>query len=266
MVLRVQPPFHSPALSPSSLSNVPNVQCSVEGTDLLLCSPLKSCLADLPQQTTDASHCLGSTADPGLSLCVTHLLPCRSCMLRGMESTARWNQQHLHQSHFPFGKFACAASYGQSSGGGGGLSRWLNARPCSTCKDRPISTPLPIPEPSPDACLLPFIAGEIFLETAPDKFTLEEAAARCRAQGAVLASTGQLYAAWSAGLDACNPGWLADGSVRYPIVTPRERCGGALPGVKTIFQFRNQTGFPDAQSRYDAYCYRGNRGHHGPKV
>lgn len=148
----------------------------------------------------------------------------------------------------------------------GGLSRCLNARPCSTCKDRPISTPLPIPEPSPDACLLPFIAGEIFLETAPDKFTLEEAAARCRAQGAVLASTGQLYAAWSAGLDACNPGWLADGSVRYPIVTPRERCGGALPGVKTIFQFRNQTGFPDAQSRYDAYCYRGNRGHHGPKV
>ncbi|XP_048785070.1 brevican core protein isoform X2 [Lagopus muta] len=105
-------------------------------------------------------------------------------------------------------------------------------------------------------CYAEDVPGEIFLETAPDKFTLEEAVARCRAQGAVLASTGQLYAAWSAGLDACNPGWLADGSVRYPIVTPRERCGGALPGVKTIFQFRNQTGFPDAQSRYDAYCFR----------
>ncbi|XP_072214452.1 brevican core protein isoform X3 [Excalfactoria chinensis] len=105
-------------------------------------------------------------------------------------------------------------------------------------------------------CYAEDVPGEIFLETSPDKFTLEEAVARCRAQGAVLASTGQLYAAWSAGLDACNPGWLADGSVRYPIVTPRERCGGALPGVKTIFQFRNQTGFPDAQSRYDAYCFR----------
>ncbi|XP_021232306.1 brevican core protein isoform X1 [Numida meleagris] len=105
-------------------------------------------------------------------------------------------------------------------------------------------------------CYAEDVPGEIFLETAPDKFTLEEAAAQCQAQGAVLASTGQLYAAWSAGLDACNPGWLADGSVRYPIVTPRERCGGALPGVKTIFQFRNQTGFPDAQSRYDAYCFR----------
>ncbi|NWV64244.1 PGCB protein, partial [Malurus elegans] len=98
--------------------------------------------------------------------------------------------------------------------------------------------------------------GEIFLETAPARFTLEEAAQRCRALGAELASPGQLYAAWNAGLDACSPGWLADGSVRYPIVTPRERCGGALPGVKTIFLFRNQTGFPDAQSRYDAYCFR----------
>ncbi|NXE14715.1 PGCB protein, partial [Lophotis ruficrista] len=105
-------------------------------------------------------------------------------------------------------------------------------------------------------CYAEDLPGEIFLETAPAKFTLEEAAARCRALGAELASPGQLYAAWSAGLDACSPGWLADGSVRYPIVTPRERCGGALPGVKTIFLFRNQTGFPDAQSRYDAYCFR----------
>ncbi|NWY74442.1 PGCB protein, partial [Erithacus rubecula] len=105
-------------------------------------------------------------------------------------------------------------------------------------------------------CYAEDLPGEIFLETAPGRFTLEEAAQRCRALGAALASPGQLYAAWNAGLDACSPGWLADGSVRYPIVTPRERCGGALPGVKTIFLFRNQTGFPDAQSRYDAYCFR----------
>uniref|UniRef100_A0A8C7EAE3 Brevican core protein n=1 Tax=Nothoprocta perdicaria TaxID=30464 RepID=A0A8C7EAE3_NOTPE len=106
-------------------------------------------------------------------------------------------------------------------------------------------------------CYAQDLAGEIFLETAPDKFTLAEAAARCRALGATLATTGQLYAAWSSGLDSCSPGWLADGSVRYPIVTPRERCGGSLPGVKSIFLFRNQTGFPDADSRYDAYCFRG---------
>ncbi|XP_054038621.1 brevican core protein [Rissa tridactyla] len=105
-------------------------------------------------------------------------------------------------------------------------------------------------------CYAEDLPGEIFLESSPEKFTLEEAAVRCRALGAELARPGQLYAAWSGGLDACSPGWLADGSVRYPIVTPRERCGGALPGVKTIFLFRNQTGFPDAQSRYDAYCFR----------
>ncbi|NXH17815.1 PGCB protein, partial [Bucco capensis] len=105
-------------------------------------------------------------------------------------------------------------------------------------------------------CYAEDLPGKIFLETAPAKFTLEEAVERCRGLGAELASPGQLYAAWNAGLDACNPGWLADGSVRYPIVTPRERCGGALPGVKTIFVFRNQTGFPEAHSRYDAYCFR----------
>ncbi|XP_030324483.1 brevican core protein [Calypte anna] len=105
-------------------------------------------------------------------------------------------------------------------------------------------------------CYTEDLPGELFLETAPAKFTLEEAAERCRARGAQLARPGQLFAAWGGGLDACSPGWLADGSVRYPIVTPRERCGGALPGVKTIFTFRNQTGFPDARSRYDAYCFR----------
>lgn len=95
------------------------------------------------------------------------------------------------------------------------------------------------------------------METAPDKFTWQEAKAHCQALGAEIATTGQLYAAWTRGLDHCSPGWLADGSVRYPIITPRERCGGSVPGVKTIFLFRNQTGFPDAQSRYDVFCFRG---------
>lgn len=75
-----------------------------------------------------------------------------------------------------------------------------------------------------------------------------------------MATTGQLYAAWNQGLDRCSPGWLADGSVRFPIVTPREKCGGNLPGVKTIFLFRNQTGFPDPQSKYDVFCFKGKQG------
>ncbi|XP_019411142.1 PREDICTED: brevican core protein isoform X4 [Crocodylus porosus] len=117
-------------------------------------------------------------------------------------------------------------------------------------------------------CYAEELHGEIFLETAPDKFTWQEAKAHCQALGAEIATTGQLYAAWTRGLDHCSPGWLADGSVRYPIVTPRERCGGSVPGVKTIFLFRNQTGFPDAQSRYDVFCFRGeehgaDQGHPG---
>ncbi|KAJ6652753.1 hypothetical protein lerEdw1_010901, partial [Lerista edwardsae] len=109
-------------------------------------------------------------------------------------------------------------------------------------------------------CYAEELYGELFLVSSPEKFTWEEAGAACRALGAEMATTGQLYAAWSEGLDHCNPGWLADQSVRYPIVTPREKCGGNVPGVKTIFLFRNQTGFPDPQSKYDVYCFREETG------
>ncbi|XP_036872716.2 brevican core protein isoform X1 [Manis javanica] len=98
--------------------------------------------------------------------------------------------------------------------------------------------------------------GELFLGAPPDKLTLEEARAYCRERGAEIATTGQLYAAWDGGLDRCSPGWLADGSVRYPIVTPSRRCGGGLPGVKTLFLFPNQTGFPNRHSRFNVYCFR----------
>ncbi|KAK9391344.1 brevican core protein-like [Crotalus adamanteus] len=105
-------------------------------------------------------------------------------------------------------------------------------------------------------CYAEELYGDLFLVSSLRKFTWEEAKAECEAQGVEMATTGQLYAAWNQGLDRCNPGWLADGSVRYPIVTPREKCGGNLPGVKTIFLFRNQTGFPDPQSKYDVFCFK----------
>ncbi|XP_030043772.1 brevican core protein [Microcaecilia unicolor] len=105
-------------------------------------------------------------------------------------------------------------------------------------------------------CYVEDLNGEVFLGSVPSKFTLAEAKEYCKREGADLATPGQLYAAWNEGLDHCNPGWLSDGSVRYPIVTPRERCGGSTPGVKTIYLFRNQTGFPDSMARYDVYCFR----------
>lgn len=98
----------------------------------------------------------------------------------------------------------------------------------------------------------------MFHGTSAERFTLAEAKSYCEHHGAELATTGQLYAAWNDGLNYCSPGWLADGSVRYPIVTPRERCGGPEPGVKTVYRYSNQTGFPDPQTRYDVYCFKGN--------
>nr|XP_044994808.1 brevican core protein isoform X1 [Jaculus jaculus]XP_044994809.1 brevican core protein isoform X1 [Jaculus jaculus] len=105
-------------------------------------------------------------------------------------------------------------------------------------------------------CYAEELNGELFLGAPPDKLTWEEARAYCQERGAQIASTGQLYAAWDSGLDRCSPGWLADGSVRYPIVTPSQRCGGGLPGVKTLFLFPNQTGFPNKHSRFNVYCFQ----------
>lgn len=97
----------------------------------------------------------------------------------------------------------------------------------------------------------------MFHDSVPQRLSFDEARFYCGATGAELATTAQLYLAWSEGLDHCSPGWLADGSVRYPIVTPRERCGGPQAGVKTLYRFRNQTGFPEPFRLHDVYCFKG---------
>ncbi|XP_058432554.1 neurocan core protein [Marmota monax] len=105
-------------------------------------------------------------------------------------------------------------------------------------------------------CFARELGGEVFYVGPARRLTLAGARAQCRRQGAALASVGQLHLAWHEGLDQCDPGWLADGSVRYPIQTPRRRCGGPTPGVRTVYRFANRTGFPAPAARFDAYCFR----------
>lgn len=99
--------------------------------------------------------------------------------------------------------------------------------------------------------------GEVFHASSVERFTLEEALSYCLDRNATLATSGELHAAWKQGLDKCRAGWLLDGSVRYPITTPRPLCGGGKTGVITVYRFPNQTGYPESQSKYDAYCFRG---------
>ncbi|TNN88354.1 Aggrecan core protein [Liparis tanakae] len=100
--------------------------------------------------------------------------------------------------------------------------------------------------------------GEVFHSSVPDKMSLATASTHCHSLGAQLATVGQLYLAWQAGLDRCDPGWLADGSARYPINAPRRNCGGDEPaGVRTVYGNANRTGAPDTADLYDAFCYRG---------
>ncbi|XP_060784093.1 aggrecan core protein isoform X3 [Neoarius graeffei] len=106
-------------------------------------------------------------------------------------------------------------------------------------------------------CFAEKMSGRVFYSMSMKKFTFLEASEQCGKLGAQLATTGQLYLAWKAGMDVCNAGWLADGSVRYPINIHRPQCGGGLLGVRTVYRFPNQTGYPHPDSHYDAICYEG---------
>ncbi|KAM6943493.1 LOW QUALITY PROTEIN: hyaluronan and proteoglycan link protein 3-like [Xenentodon cancila] len=95
-------------------------------------------------------------------------------------------------------------------------------------------------------CFTSSLRGEVYYLQAPHKMNLVDAQ---KADGAEIATVGQLYAAWKfTGLDRCDAGWLADGSLRYPITRPRQNCGPAEPGVRSF-------GFPPPKHKHGVYCY-----------
>ena len=76
------------------------------------------------------------------------------------------------------------------------------------------------------------------VQDANGRYKIPSAAAaskQCESQGMRLATRRELEHARQLGYDWCECGWLVDGTVGYPIVTPRDGCGGAStpPGVRT---------------------------------
>ncbi|KAI2664445.1 Hyaluronan and proteoglycan link protein 1 [Labeo rohita] len=93
--------------------------------------------------------------------------------------------------------------------------------------------------------------GRFYYLIQPKKLNFDEAVDACKRDGAEIAKVGHIYAAWKLqGYDRCDAGWLADGSVRYPISRPRKNCSPNEPAVRFV-------GFPDKKQKlYGVYCYK----------
>ncbi|XP_048359189.1 hyaluronan and proteoglycan link protein 1 isoform X2 [Sphaerodactylus townsendi] len=100
-------------------------------------------------------------------------------------------------------------------------------------------------------CFTSHFNGRFYYLIHPTKLTYDEAVQACLNDDAQIAKVGQIFAAWKfLGYDRCDAGWLADGSVRYPISKPRKRCSPNEAAVRFV-------GFPDKKDKlYGVYCFR----------
>lgn len=79
------------------------------------------------------------------------------------------------------------------------------------------------------------------------QLTLAEARELCASKNMHLATVAQLEAGFRQGLNLCNCGWLDDGTARYAVQYPEDRCGGkdAEPGLQVCTW----------QTTWNAYCF-----------
>ncbi|XP_070760316.1 hyaluronan and proteoglycan link protein 1a [Enoplosus armatus] len=100
-------------------------------------------------------------------------------------------------------------------------------------------------------CYVSALEGHFYWLVQPNRLTFDEAVQACLDDGAEIAKVGHIYSAWKLeGYDRCDAGWLADGSVRYPISRPRKNCSPTEPAVRLV-------GFPDKdQKSHGVYCYK----------
>uniref|UniRef100_A0A3P9MR37 Hyaluronan and proteoglycan link protein 3 n=1 Tax=Oryzias latipes TaxID=8090 RepID=A0A3P9MR37_ORYLA len=99
-------------------------------------------------------------------------------------------------------------------------------------------------------CFSASTKGNVYFLKDQKKLNFTQAVQACVRDGSQIAKVGHLYAAWKlAGFDCCDAGWLADGSVRYPITKARLNCGPPQPGVRSF-------GFPPLHREFGVYCYR----------
>ncbi|XP_053181336.1 hyaluronan and proteoglycan link protein 1-like [Scomber japonicus] len=100
-------------------------------------------------------------------------------------------------------------------------------------------------------CYSTALKGLFYWLVQPERLTFDEAVQACLDDGAEIAKVGQMYSAWKLeGYDRCDAGWLADGSVRYPISRPRKNCSPTEAAVRFV-------GFPDKTEKlYGVYCFK----------
>ncbi|CAL8346675.1 unnamed protein product [Lota lota] len=100
-------------------------------------------------------------------------------------------------------------------------------------------------------CFKAVLEGTFYWLEQPERLTYDEAVQACLDDFAEIAKVGHMYAAWKLnGYDRCDAGWLADGSVRYPISRPRKNCSATEAAVRFL-------GFPDKKQKlYGVYCFK----------